>query len=34
MMMLEKDSDAIAGVIGSWLDKTLPGKAASHSAQR
>jgi pimeloyl-ACP methyl ester carboxylesterase len=34
MMMLEKDSDAIAGVIGGWLDKTLPGKAASHSAQR
>jgi hypothetical protein len=34
MMMLEKDSDAIAGVIGNWLDKTLPGKATSHSAQR
>jgi pimeloyl-ACP methyl ester carboxylesterase len=34
MMMLEKDSDAIAGVIGNWLDKTLPGKATSHAAQR
>jgi pimeloyl-ACP methyl ester carboxylesterase len=34
MMMLEKDSDAIAGVIGNWLDKTLPGKATSHSVQR
>jgi len=34
MMMLEKDGDAIAGVIGNWLDKTLPCKVTSHSAQR
>jgi hypothetical protein len=34
MMMLEKDSDAIAGVMANWLDKTLPDKAASHSARR
>jgi hypothetical protein len=33
MMMLEKNSDAIAGVIEGWL-KTLPVKPASRSAQR
>jgi len=27
MMMLEKNSDAIAGVMADWLDKTLPAKA-------
>jgi hypothetical protein len=26
MMMLEKNSDAIAGVMADWLAKTLPGK--------
>ena len=25
MMMLEKNSDAIAGVMAEWLDRTLPG---------
>ena len=25
MMMLEKNSDAIAGLMADWLDKTLPG---------
>jgi len=29
MMMLEKNSDAIAGVMADWLDRTLPGKAKS-----
>jgi pimeloyl-ACP methyl ester carboxylesterase len=29
MMMLEKNSDAIAGVMESWLDKTLPSKSAN-----
>jgi hypothetical protein len=33
MMMLEKNSDAIAGVIEGWL-KTLPAKPAGRSAQR
>jgi pimeloyl-ACP methyl ester carboxylesterase len=33
MMMLEKNSDAIAGVIDGWL-KTLPAKPASRAAQR
>jgi hypothetical protein len=33
MMMLEKNSDAIAGVIDGWL-KTLPAKPAGRSAQR
>ena len=33
MMMLEKNSDAIAGVIDGWL-KTLPVKPANRSAQR
>ncbi len=27
MMMLEKNSDAIAGVMADWLDKTLAAKA-------
>ncbi len=27
MMMLEKNSDAIAGVMADWLDRTLPGVA-------
>jgi pimeloyl-ACP methyl ester carboxylesterase len=27
MMMLEKNSDAIAGVLADWLDRTLPGGA-------
>jgi pimeloyl-ACP methyl ester carboxylesterase len=26
MMMLEKNSDAIAGIMADWLDRTLPGK--------
>jgi pimeloyl-ACP methyl ester carboxylesterase len=30
MMMQEKDSDAIAGVMESWLSKTITGKAAGH----
>ena len=34
MMMLEKNSDAIAGVMEGWLSKTLPAKPASPSAQR
>ena len=25
MMMLEKNSDAIAALMADWLDKTLPG---------
>jgi hypothetical protein len=33
MMMLEKNSDAIAGVIEGWL-KTLPVKPTGRSAQR
>jgi pimeloyl-ACP methyl ester carboxylesterase len=33
MMMLEKNSDAIAGVIEGWLNKALPGKP-SRSARR
>jgi two-component system, chemotaxis family, chemotaxis protein CheY len=33
MMMLEKNSDAIAGVIDGWL-KTLPAKPASRAVQR
>jgi hypothetical protein len=32
-MMLEKNSDAIAGVTDGWL-KTLPVKTANRSAQR
>jgi pimeloyl-ACP methyl ester carboxylesterase len=34
MMMLEKNSDAIAGFIAGWLNKALPVKAGSRSAQR
>jgi pimeloyl-ACP methyl ester carboxylesterase len=30
MMMQEKDSDAIAGVMESWLSKAITGKAAGH----
>jgi pimeloyl-ACP methyl ester carboxylesterase len=30
MMMQEKDSDAIAGVMEGWLSKTITGKAAGH----
>ena len=30
MMMLEKNSDAIAGVMENWLSKTITGKAAGH----
>src|SRR5579871_3533538 len=36
MMMLEKNSDAIAGMMADWLDRTLPGsakKARSANAQ-
>ena len=36
MMMLEKNSDAIAKVMADWLDRTLPGgakKARSANAQ-
>jgi hypothetical protein len=34
MMMLEKNSDAIAGVIDDWLRLTLPGKSARQAADR
>jgi pimeloyl-ACP methyl ester carboxylesterase len=34
MMMLEKNSDAIAGVMENWLSKTLAAKGAGKSAQR
>ena len=34
MMMQEKNSDAIAGVIEGWLKKTLPAKSANRSAPR
>ena len=34
MMMLEKNSDAIAGVIEGWLKTALPAKPAGRSAQR
>jgi len=34
MMMLEKNSDAIAGVIDDWLRVTLPGKSARQAADR
>ena len=34
MMMLEKNNDAIAGVMEGWLSKTLPAKPASPAAQR
>jgi hypothetical protein len=34
MMMLEKNSDAIAGVMEGWLSKTLPAKPGGKSAQR
>jgi len=33
-MMLEKNSDAIAGVIEGWLTKTVTAKKPSHSAHR
>ncbi len=34
MMMLEKNSDAIAGVMENWLRKAVPSKSAGHAAQR
>jgi pimeloyl-ACP methyl ester carboxylesterase len=34
MMMQEKNSDAIAGVMAEWLGKTLPDKAEHHSTRR
>ena len=34
MMMLEKNSDAIAGVIEGWLKTAVPAKPASRSARR
>jgi pimeloyl-ACP methyl ester carboxylesterase len=33
MMMLEKNSDAIAGVMADWLAKTLPGKTKTTAAR-
>jgi pimeloyl-ACP methyl ester carboxylesterase len=33
MMMLEKNSDAIAAVMAEWLDKTLPGKPKKTAAR-
>jgi pimeloyl-ACP methyl ester carboxylesterase len=33
MMMLEKNNDAIAGVMADWLVKTLPGKAKTTAAR-
>ena len=34
MMMLEKNSDAIAGVMADWLARTLPGKTKTNGAMK